>query len=222
MGGTQNRRVTLQADPSMDAVGSPLTPDRGRDRRWSVTKESGLSASERRCPLRGRRRLEIREERRRTMGPLWAADRVEPKPPRARSSSKTEFAISPEEREVTTMNVCTAGGSQGNAAPPLKMAEKIAFAFAAPSLPPTSKKHASSSWRRTEDVGTVIKFPSLPRGPRAQSGEGSAFALQNEAARLNGLFFQLPFRPRAESEWSVVQCARANMHSTCARCGDSR
>ena len=71
-----------------------------------------------------------------------------------------------------------------------------------------------------EDVGTVIKFPSLPRGPRAS--EGSAFALQNEAARLNGLFFQLPFRPRAEVEWSVVQCARANMHSTCARCGDSR
>ena len=56
-------------------------------------------------------------------------------PARAGSSSKTEFAISPEEREVTTMNVCTAGGSQGNAAPPLKMAEKIAFAFAAPSLP---------------------------------------------------------------------------------------
>ena len=67
-----------------------------------------------------RRRLEIREERRRTMGPLWAADRVEPKPPRARSSSKTEFAISPEEREVTTMNVCTAGGSQGNAAAPAR------------------------------------------------------------------------------------------------------
>ena len=123
-------------------------------------------------------------------------------PARAGSSSKTEFAISPEEREVTTMNVCTAGGSQGNAAPPLKMAEKIAFAFAAHSLPPTSKKHASSSWRRTEDVGTVIKFPSLPRGPRAS--EGSAFALQNEAARLNGLFFQLPFRPRAEQRWSGV------------------
>ena len=53
---------------------------------------------------------------------------------------KTEFAISPEEREVTTMNVCTAGGSQGNAAPPLKMAEKIAFAFAAHSLPPSDIK----------------------------------------------------------------------------------
>ena len=121
----------------MDAVGSPLTPDRGGDRRWSVTKESGLSASAvSAVSFARRRRLEIREERRRTMGPLWAADRVEPKPPRARqSSSETEFAISPEEREVTTMNVCTAGGSQGNAAPPLKMAEKIAFAFAAHSLP---------------------------------------------------------------------------------------
>ena len=136
----------------MDAVGSPLTPDRGRrgppmerDQRVRIVGGVGAAVS-----FARRRRLEIREERRRTMGPLWAADRVEPKPPRdQRSSSETEFAISPEEREVTTMNVCTAGGSQGNAAPPLKMAEKIAFAFAAHSLSPTSKKHASSSWRRT-------------------------------------------------------------------------
>ena len=118
------------------------------------------------------------------------------------------------------MNVCTASGSQGNAAPPLKMAEKIAFAFAAPSLRHQRNMPPHRGEGRRTDVGTVIKFPSPPRGPRAS--EGSAFALQNEAARLNGLFFQLPFRPRAEVEWSVVQCARANMHSTCARCGDSR
>ena len=164
-----------------------------------------------------RRRLEIREERRRTMGPLWAADRVEPKPPRDHHQKLNSRSV--RRREVTTMNVCTAGGSQGNAAPPLKMAGKIAFAFAAPSLRHQRNMPPHRGEGR-EDVGTVIKFPSPPRGPRAS--EGSAFALQNEAARLNGLFFQLPFRPRAESEWSVVQCARANMHSTCARCGDSR
>ena len=108
-----------------------------RDQRVRIVGGVGAAVS-----FARRRRLEIREERRRTMGPLWAADRVEPKPPRdQRSSSKTEFAISPEEREVTTMNVCTAGGSQGNAAPPpLKMAEKIAFAFAAHSLPPSDIK----------------------------------------------------------------------------------
>ena len=103
---TQRGRLSVDPRPRQ---GPPME----RDQRVRIVGGVGAAVS-----FARRRRLEIREERRRTMGPLWAADRVEPKPPRAGSSSKTEFAISPEEREVTTMNVCTAGGSQGNAAPP--------------------------------------------------------------------------------------------------------
>ena len=126
----------------MDAVGSPLTPDRGGDRRWSVTKESGLSASaERRCPLRGGGDSKSAKKGGAQWGHCGRQTEWSRNPRARRSSSKTEFAISPEEREVTTMNVCTAGGSQGKAAPPpLKMAEKIAFAFAAHSLPPSDIK----------------------------------------------------------------------------------
>lgn len=64
----ESTRYYPKADPSMAVVAGPsLTPSRGEDRRWSVTKESGLSAS---TAVSFGSKPEIREERWRTMGPL--------------------------------------------------------------------------------------------------------------------------------------------------------
>ena len=118
-------------------------------------------------------------------------------PPRPRSSSKTEFAIRSEATTATAVdNECLHCEGITGKRRSTENSRKDGIRNSHSSLPPTSKKHASSSWRT--EGGTVIKFPSLPRGPR-EVGKCLCFARQRmKQPRLNGLFFQLPFRLRVE------------------------